>query len=123
MTRKPSIKAVPFYCLQDVYGAADFEKHLAEFVVRFNNPELSCTRVARLAANYHIPFDKVPIYHKAKFWESDFPQYRHASDEFNVLHSTPARKDTRGEHVPGRFDTVLINDGSGGSVGVNGTSL
>ena len=122
MTREPSVKAVPFYSLVDDYGAQDFAIRLAEYIVGFNDSSgiLSRAQIRRLAENVRLPFNKVPVYHKAKFWEADFPRYRHASDEFDVVHSTPARQDKRGNVVPGRFDTALLNDGSGGAVGVQG---
>ena len=39
------------------------------------------------------------------------------------MHATPARKDNRGQLVPGEFDTVLVNDGRGTPVGVKGVCI
>ncbi|KAI0826961.1 hypothetical protein BC628DRAFT_1369912, partial [Trametes gibbosa] len=38
----------------------------------------------------------------------------------DVAHARPERKDKQGRTVPGRFDTVLVNDGTGGLSGVQG---
>ena len=38
----------------------------------------------------------------------------------NSIHAHPARKDKHGQTIPGRFDTALINDGTGGDTGLDG---
>ncbi|GJF00963.1 hypothetical protein PsYK624_172670 [Phanerochaete sordida] len=120
MTREPSAKAVPISRLQSDYGAADFEQCLVKFIAKFNHPDATPRDLKVLESRIYLRFDKVPVYHKAKLWASDFPLYRHASDERDVIHATPARKNKRGDVVPGQFDPVLINLGSGKSVGVGG---
>ncbi|GJE84945.1 Plavaka transposase-domain containing protein [Phanerochaete sordida] len=120
MTRDPSAKAVPFHRLHTQYGAVDFELCLAQFVARYNHPEASPRSLAALASNIRLRFDKVRVYHKAKFWEESFARYRHASDNHDVIHATPPRLDKRGDTIPGRFDTALINLGSGKATGVAG---
>lgn len=124
MTSHPSVKSVDFTHLQRNYGAVDFVFCLSEYIVHYNNPDLSRAQLNRLAANYRLQFNSVSVYHKAKFWESDFPLYRHASDEYDVVHAAPARRATsaRGHTIPARFDTALINEGTGGQRGLEGTS-
>ena len=122
MTREPSAKAMPFGRLATEYGVENFAKRLAEFAVRHTHPELSSAQVRDSADLLRLEFDRVAVYHKAKFWESTFARYRHASDDYDVIHAKPARHDKRGRTVPGQFDTALVNfDGSGRSVGVRGT--
>ena len=121
MTREPSAKAVTFHRLEVEYGAKDFEERLSQFVIKQNNPAASLAQVENLANDLALGFAKVPVYHKAKFWETDFPRYRHASDEYDVIHATPAHRDKRGNVVSGRFDTGLVNLRSGGAIGVKGT--
>ena len=120
MTREPSAKAVSFHRLAAAYGAPDFEDCLANYVVRFNNPDASPATIRNLTKTFRLGFEKVPVYHKARFWEVDFPRYRHASDEYDVIHATPARQDKRGNIIPGRFDSGLVNTGAGGPLGVTG---
>ncbi len=93
---------------------------MTSFFVVSNDPDTMHAQLDRLSANYHLPFCKVNVYHKAKCWESDFPLYRHASNEYNVVHVSPTRWDTWQHPVPSLFDTVLVNDGMGVPVGVNG---
>jgi hypothetical protein len=38
------------------------------------------------------------------------------------VHARPERRDTRGRLVPGRFDTVLVNDGNGDITRLKGLS-
>lgn len=116
MTRHPSMKAaVSFERLGTHYGAPQFQDCLAQFIARCNHPELRPVAINRLAEIQPIEFNKVPVFHKARFWEKDFALYRHASDEYDVVHARPARS-----NAAGRFDTALINDGTGGAVGVEG---
>lgn len=121
MTAHPSVTSVKFSRLAEDYGAVDFAFCLSEFIVRSNNPGISHAQLNRLSANLSLQFNSVSVYHKAKFWESDFPLFRHASDEYDVIHATPARLDSRKHVVEGRFDTALVNEGTGGSLGVQGT--
>ena len=41
----------------------------------------------------------------------------------DAVHARPARRDRYGRHVPARFDTVLVNDGTGGPAGVQGKCI
>ncbi|EKM50268.1 uncharacterized protein PHACADRAFT_33048 [Phanerochaete carnosa HHB-10118-sp] len=116
--QEPSAKAVSFYRLGAEYGAVNFEKCLSMYIVRLNNSQASPASVCDLVSTLCLGFQKVPVYHKVKFWESDFSQYRHASDEYNVIHVTPAHSDKRGNIIPGQFDTVLVNLGNGVPVGI-----
>ncbi|KAJ3538664.1 hypothetical protein NM688_g6483 [Phlebia brevispora] len=122
MPKHPSTKGqVSFEHLRTRYGATQFRECLAQFIVQHKNPEACPAAVREQAALQPILFHKVPVYHKARFWKRDFPLYRHASDEYDVVHARPARYGTHGnETAPGRFDTALINNGTGRAVGVQG---
>ena len=124
MTRHPSAKAITLEQLSSRYGASNFQDCLKRFVAKCNHPTASATDVRRIAATvplWHI--SKVAVWHKAKFWEADYALYRHASDEYDVLHATPARRDKRGKLIAGRFDVALVNTGTGGTIGVEGITL
>lgn len=122
MTREPSVKAVPFEVLEQQYGAVSFAECLARYAVTLTHPTLSRTRMEEMVHYFHFDCNKVRVYHKAKFWEEDFPRYRHASDEYDVIHATPPRRDPRGHEVPGRFDLAMVNGGHGSSIGVKGAN-
>ncbi|THG92925.1 hypothetical protein EW026_g8155 [Hermanssonia centrifuga] len=120
MSRYPSAKAVPFERLAERYGANDFRNCLARLITQHNHPGASRRELEELSALLPFAFRSVSVYHKARFWENTFSLYRHASDDYNVLHVTPSRLDKRGQEIPGRFDTALVNDGTGGSLGIKG---
>ncbi|PSR75312.1 hypothetical protein PHLCEN_2v9175 [Hermanssonia centrifuga] len=116
----PFAKAVPFERLAERYGANDFRDCLARFITQHNHPGASRRELEELSALLPFAFRSVSVYHKARFWENTFSLYRHASDDYDVLHVTPSRLDKRGREIPGRFDTALVNDGTGGSLGIKG---
>ena len=123
MTNEPSAKSVSFTLLEDKYGATDFRNELAKFIVQYGNPNASPAYVRRLASSYPFVFHAVPVYHKAKIWDIDFPLFRHASDEYDVIHASPSYSDKRNREIPGRFDTAIINTGTGGALGISGECL
>ncbi|KAI0070284.1 hypothetical protein K474DRAFT_1743338 [Panus rudis PR-1116 ss-1] len=99
------------------YGAVNFRHALARYIVQQNQPNLSGPRQRRnleIEAVYkHIPFVQVPVFYKVRFWSEDFPRFRN-SNTYDVVHcrpSYPSKRDPR-KIVPGRFDTVLVSDGS-----------
>ncbi|EKM47996.1 uncharacterized protein PHACADRAFT_203394 [Phanerochaete carnosa HHB-10118-sp] len=121
MTREPSVKAVSLDRLEQMYGAKYIMRAIAKYIVRLNYPDASSAEVVRLATTLRLPFHKLPVYHKAKFWESDFLLYRQASDEYDAIYATPGgRLNKRGQQVAGRFDTAIVNLGTGSAIGVEG---
>jgi hypothetical protein len=120
MTAYPSIRSLDFARLAEDYGTIDFAFCLSQFIVRFNHPAICPAQLNRLSANFQLCFNTVAVSHKEKFWESDFPLYRRASDKYDVVHARPARKDTRQRTIPGQFDTVLVNMGNGRQLGIEG---
>ena len=127
MTKHPSRKAVHLNELRDLYGARFIRDALARFVVQYTNPGLSKARVERLARHLDIPFRKLQVYHKAKFWLGDTSHHQLLADEEDVIHARPRRISTRRNggirDIPEWFDTVLVNDGHGEYTGIKGTYL
>lgn len=122
MTKHPSRKGVTLAQLSSHYGAVDFQDALAQFVAQLQDPQLRGTRLQRAASNIQIPFNTVHVYHRIKFIEVD--PYAVGGPRESVvdsIHVQPARKDSRGRPIPARFDTVLINDGTGEDIGVTGS--
>jgi hypothetical protein len=54
------------------------------------------------------------VYHKIKFIDSQ------TLEVLNSIHVQPQRKTKHNEAVKARFDTVLVNDGTGKPVGIKG---
>ncbi|ETW76279.1 hypothetical protein HETIRDRAFT_429792 [Heterobasidion irregulare TC 32-1] len=120
MTKHPSRKAVTLSDLALEYGAIDFADALADFVILHNQPNLHPTLAHKAANNLLIPFQRLSVFHKIKFWNHDAFEREEGPDTLDAVHVRNARKDRQGRAVPGRFDTVLIDDGSAGPRGVTG---
>ncbi|KAI0667023.1 hypothetical protein C8Q78DRAFT_1082539 [Trametes maxima] len=73
--------------------------------------------------NISIPFRKVQAFHKLKFLLDDAQDLGVMEDIYDVAHARPQRLDSQRRTVPGRFDTVIINDGTGGHTGVEGYEI
>ncbi|KAH6906003.1 hypothetical protein BKA70DRAFT_1498918 [Coprinopsis sp. MPI-PUGE-AT-0042] len=109
MARSPST-SVPLNSLDEIYHTQNFESVLAKFIIHFNDSSLSKREVYRRAAAFHIPFQKIPVYHRVKFVSTD-PCAEDPLAEIIVdsIHAEPARVEPlRGTMIPGRFDTALI---------------
>ncbi|TFK52086.1 hypothetical protein OE88DRAFT_1679776 [Heliocybe sulcata] len=120
MARHPSAKAVPFSSLVADYGAASFRDALARFVVKWRNPSLTAAQVERSLGSIYFRFRTVPVFHKIKFYNEHAMGYDGSTQALDVVRVRPSRKDKRQHTVPGRFDTVLVNDGTGAAFGVQG---
>ena len=70
-----------------------------------------------------MPSSSLAVYHRAKIWLGDSQHPQLSSNEFDSIHVEPDHQDKRGRTIPGRFDTVLINDGDGQYIGMNGKAF
>ncbi|KAH8102731.1 hypothetical protein BXZ70DRAFT_890478 [Cristinia sonorae] len=120
MTKHPSKPAVHFDTLINDYHAKFFREALTRYAVRLRHPQYTDAQVEELSLNARQLPRSVAVYHKAKFWLGDEQNPRLLSDEFDVLHATPARKNKRGQVIDGHFDPAMINDNQGAYCGVTG---
>ncbi|KAJ7603583.1 hypothetical protein FB45DRAFT_1087710 [Roridomyces roridus] len=111
MTKHPSVKAVRLTRLVADYGAKFFRDALARYVVQLNDPTLSRAQVETRSQDLNFPFNALPVFHRIKFVTEDPYTARGPEDSVNSQ---------KGELLPGRFDTALVNDGTGGITGVSG---
>ncbi|KAG1866756.1 hypothetical protein F4604DRAFT_1881791 [Suillus subluteus] len=101
LTKHPSVKGIPIQKLVTEYGAMYFREALARYVAQLRHPHEATTRrhLEDLAATIHLPFCTLPVAH------------------VKPRRVATSQTDT---DVPAQFDTVLINDGTGRSVGIEG---
>ena len=118
MTKHPSKKAVTFDVLKEEYHATMFDQALVHYILKQQNPDFSYSRIENMIPYFSLPFDGVSVYHKARFWLGSQENYRLQSNEYNVIHARPLRLETKNKEIPARFDTVLVDSGRGGYVGV-----
>ncbi|KAF7292558.1 hypothetical protein MIND_01153100 [Mycena indigotica] len=120
MAKNPTIKAARIQTLVETYGATLFREALSQFVVRHSYPALTQHEITARARHYTLPFNQLPIFHRIKFTTPD--PYTSANDINTIVdsvHVEPSRQGPSGP-IPGRFDTVLVNDGTGGITGTQG---
>ncbi|KAF5388369.1 hypothetical protein D9615_000743 [Tricholomella constricta] len=105
MTRHPTRKSVSLSEIMYMYGATFFPAALARFVVQFNHPTRTRRQIEEDAADIHIPFSTLPVFHRIKFWNEEF----HGNTTLDSLHVYPQKVDEHGNVIaPARFDTALV---------------
>ncbi|EED85169.1 predicted protein [Postia placenta Mad-698-R] len=120
MTRNPTLKAVLFMDITLKYYAPYFHNALARFVVSYCDPSLNAATLEAASAGIFFKFCAVPVYQKIKFWLCDAHDFGMAGETLDIVHVQPEHKDTQGHIAPAQFDTVLVNDGTGGNTGIKG---
>ncbi|KAM6491507.1 hypothetical protein JOM56_013076 [Amanita muscaria] len=118
LAKHPSSKAVPLDQLQNRYGATFFVVALRRYISKTNNPRITPRDLESSLWNVHLPFRSLPAWHVIKFLRTD--PVTGTSTTADSIHACPARSDKHGRPIHGRFDTALINDGTGGAHGVKG---
>ena len=120
VAKHPSAWAVSLDHLEREYRAVFFRVALRCFIARSNEPHLTAAQLEQKLWNVRLPFRKVPMWHKIKYLHQDpFTKIMSTADS---IHVWPSTTDKWSHPVPGRFDTALINDGTGGNTGVQGTN-
>jgi hypothetical protein len=105
LPRYPSKYGVSLDSLTDNYGTSHFADGLADFVIKFNNPQLTTRQVQNAASDLLIPFQRCSVFHCLKLRD-------HNNQVKDTVHAQPEHKNKEGCNVPGRFDTVLVKVGS-----------
>jgi hypothetical protein len=121
MSKHPSVRNVPLETMETEYGAEHFRAVLRRYIVLSNSPHLTTAQVERRLWDIHFPFRHLPVYHRIKY--SRTQPYTGLTQIVDSIHAYPRRHDVRDRPIPGRFDTALINEGTGGDVGVIGKSF
>lgn len=86
MTKWPTLTAVPLPVLVTQYGAHDFRNELAIFVSNKNHPGLTALQIRNTARNIILPFQRLPVFHKIKFWNTDPYSYYANHPRHLMLH-------------------------------------
>lgn len=121
MTKHPTLKAVTLTNVVEKYGATYFRDALARYITGLRFPNASAREVERRAGAVSMPFRSLPVFHTIKFTSTDFYALDGPSDSVvDSVHVKPRRVDGRVREIPSRFDTVLVNDGTGQEIGLKG---
>jgi hypothetical protein len=92
----------------------------SRYAVSFVHPELTKHQVEARAIEFYTSFQKISVYHKIKFWNGDALGRKGALDVLDTVHVKPGYLNKQNRQVGGRFNTVLVNDGTGEHTGVTG---
>ncbi|KAF8806355.1 hypothetical protein BYT27DRAFT_7257744 [Phlegmacium glaucopus] len=118
LAQHPTARTVPLDVLVAKYGATHFHTALAHFIALTNDPNLTRAQLERQLWGIRIPFNRLPVWHRIKFVQTDPSTLKVLTAD--SIHCCPGRSDSRGKPIPGRFDTALINDGTGEDVRLDG---
>ncbi|KAJ7125736.1 hypothetical protein C8R46DRAFT_927583 [Mycena filopes] len=121
MTKNPTLKAVRLTRLVADYSAMFFRDALARYVTHLNFPTLSPSQVETRSQDLAFTFNSIPVFHRIKFTTEDPYTARGPEDSVvDSIHVQPSKVLKNGELLPARFDTALVNNGSGEMSGVAG---
>ncbi|KAF7347075.1 hypothetical protein MVEN_01461500 [Mycena venus] len=114
MTKHPTLKSTKITDLIRSYGATQLREALVRFIVHHSDPALSLPQVEVKSRYIHLPFNAIPVFHRIKFTTPDpYTMGSPMDSVIDAVHVQPARQLAYGQEIPGRFDTVLVNDGTG----------
>ncbi|KAG1735802.1 hypothetical protein EDB19DRAFT_1830152 [Suillus lakei] len=114
MTKHPIFKAVTLDKVMNKYGAVHFCESLARYVAKATlpaNTTITARQFEDQAANIHIPFQTLPVFHKVKWLLVDVRGHGDPLVMVVIVVLAP------------QFDTVFINDGTGRSLGIKGYQI
>ncbi|KAJ6580141.1 hypothetical protein DFH09DRAFT_912800 [Mycena vulgaris] len=121
MTKHPTQRSVRITKLVSDYGAEFFRDALTRFIIHFNNPTLSAAQVETQSASIALPFNTVPVFHKIKYTTEDpYTAGGPIDSVVDAIHVQPGKQLQNGKELLGRFDTALVNDGTGQMAGIEG---
>lgn len=120
MAKHPTVHSVTIDQLVNEYGATYFRPALARFIALANEPNLTRAQLEVKLHSVRVPFSRVPVWHRIKYLREDLASRTTVTAD--SIHVRPSTINDRGHPVPGRFDTALVNGGTGGDTGVEGES-
>ncbi|KAG2339975.1 hypothetical protein BDR05DRAFT_950761 [Suillus weaverae] len=112
MTKHPTVKVIIIDKIKSDYGALYFRKSLARYIAKAALPVNATVTPVQLehhATNVHIPFQKVPVFHKVKWVLVDIRGHGDPPATVNSVHARPgwhSGKFASNDVPPPRFDTV-----------------
>ena len=108
LTKNSSCQVVSLPKVLEDYGATEFSDTFSWYWVKLTWPGLSGWEATNAVNDYYLPFQKVSVFHKVKFYNIDIKGYPGCVGPWDSIHVWPSHRDTWGHHIPGRFDTVLV---------------
>jgi hypothetical protein len=122
MPKHPTVKAVPLNSIISNYGATFFHDALAHYIAQARNVDQNLTRaqIEHDIQQITLPFQTLPVFQTIKFTTPDYSSDSRDDIIIDSVHVKPSQHDGHGNVIPACFDTMLVNDGSGGPTGTKG---
>ena len=114
------LRAVAVEQLVKVYGATYFRPVLAHFIALSNDPNLSHGQLEAILHHICMPFRSLLVWHRIKYLRNDPVSMMMMTAD--SIHVWPPTTNGRGITIPGRFDTVLVNEGMHSDSGIKSKS-
>jgi hypothetical protein len=114
MTKHPSAKAVPIEVLMREYGAMHFREAFSRYIVTILHKGITKAELEKKAEDVFLPTRSLPVYHRIKFMDLN------TSEVVDSIHVQPKKSIAHNREMQPRFDTALVNDGTGKAIGVKG---
>lgn len=109
VAKTPNERAVSLDNLANDYGAPEIITALAEFAAKARlGPGATRNQLQNTANQVHVPRLHLPTFFNIKITHPPLDKYGDAQSTTEIVHVHPARLDTRGRRVEGRFDTVMV---------------
>jgi hypothetical protein len=115
MSKFPSVRQVPIEHLISLYGATDFRRTFARFVIQQHNPKIRPAQMECEVPNLHLPFTTTSVHHHIKFCEVDQELWSSIADSIYIQPPCQAKN---GCVIPLRFDTALLDSGRKNQTGI-----
>lgn len=108
LMKNPSCQVVGLPKVMEDYEVTEFSDTFSQYWVKLTQPGLSGWEVKNAVNNYYLPFQKVSVFHKVKFYNIDLKGYPGSADPQDNIHVWLRHRGTWGCHIPGRYDTMLV---------------
>ena len=100
---------VPLNRIMKKWHAPLFKTALRRYVSLLNDPGLNAKQLERSLWDIHLSFRGLPIWNVVKYLTTD--PVTSITSTTDSVHAKPARTSSKQQHISGRFDTALVNEG------------
>jgi len=108
---KRAAHLVPLNRITEKWHAPLFRTALRRYISLLNNPELNAAQLERSLWDIHFPFCFLPVWNVVKYLKVD--PVTGMKSTADSVHAKAGRTSKQKHHISGRFDTALVNEGSG----------
>ena len=108
---KRAAHLVPLNRITEKWHAPLFRTALRRYISLLNNPELNAAQLERSLWDIHFPFCFLPVWNVVKYLKVD--PVTGMKSTANSVHAKAGHTSKQKHHISGRFDTALVNEGSG----------